>query len=72
MWQDPISSAGWNSNGLGTSLELPFVHRVHETRTGNHVEAAIVTQSAPDGVSQHFVCVLVNELQLAPKGATGT
>ena len=72
LWQDPISSAGWNSNGLGTSLELPFVHRVHETRTGNHVEAVIITQSAPDGVSQHFVGVLVNELQLAPKGAAGT
>ena len=34
LWQDPISSAGWNSNGLAASLELPFVHRVPKGATG--------------------------------------
>ena len=36
---------------------------------GNHVEAMIVPQSVPNGVSQNLAGVLINELQLAAKGA---
>ena len=69
LWQYPISGAGWDSNGFCSSLEMPFVYRVHKTLTSNHVEAVIVAQGVPNGVSRHFVGVLMNELQLATKGA---
>ena len=47
LWQYPISSVGWDSNGFCSSLEMPFVYRVHKTLTGEHVEAVIVAQSVP-------------------------
>ena len=43
--------------------------RLLKTPTGNHIEAVIVAESVPNGVSQHFVGVPMNELQLAAKGA---
>ena len=67
--QYSISRAKWYSNGFGFSHKVPFVYYFHKTLSGNHVETVIVTQSAPNGVSQNFAGVLLNELQLAPKGA---
>ena len=41
LWQDPICSAGWDSNGFSSTLELPFVFSFHKALTDNHVEAVV-------------------------------
>ena len=51
MWQYPVSSVAWDSNGSDLALQLPFVFRLSEALTNYQVEAVVIAQSVPNWVN---------------------
>ena len=58
-----------HSDGLGSSLEVPFARCLHKTLPSNYVVTLACSQLAFYGVGQDLVGTCLHELQLTTKGA---